>query len=284
MQQKATPDIELIHRQVVFSICGQRYKLRAGHPRLVHKRLQQQLSNSLSRHHRTAGPAGGIVTTAADLLRFARLHLNGGYNDEGERLIAESAVYAMQEHLVPFPEGPAAIGLSWFLSTEDGVDFVEHGGGTNGQVSLLKLVPEHNLALALLTNANSGGLLTHAIGEYFVTEYLGLKQQKPRLVEPTPAQLAEVCQRYSRPFSDVEIKLVDGQLQVQMTIKQGFPTAAAPIPPPPPPFPVAFTADGNLIGLDGPFKDAPGALLRNEDGKIEYLRVSARLHKAMGPA
>ena len=234
---------------------------------------------------RASGPAGGIVTTAADLLRFARLHLNGGFNDDGERIVSEAGIYAMQERLVPVSEDDdGAIGLSWFLSTVDGIDFVEHGGGTNGQISLLKLVPEQNMALVLLTNANMGGPLNNAVAEYFVTEYLGLKHAKPQPVDPTPAQLAETCQVYARPFMDVELKMADGRLVAQLTIKQGFPAPDSPIPPPPPPFPAAFTAAGNVLILDGPYKDIQGVLLRDENGKIEYLRLGARLHRAQGSA
>jgi len=48
---------------------------------------------------RTAGPAGGICSTPADVLRFAQLHLHGG-----EGIVSGDSVRAMQEQQVVVPE------------------------------------------------------------------------------------------------------------------------------------------------------------------------------------
>ena len=52
---------------------------------------------------------------------------------------------------------------------------MRHGGGTKGQISLLVMVPEHDLAVAVLTNADQGGLITDEVRRWVLKELLGLE-------------------------------------------------------------------------------------------------------------
>ena len=69
---------------------------------------------------RSAGPAGGICSTASDLLGFAALHL-GGVAPSGDRLLREDSLAAMREPLAVVPSGigpfPPRWGLGWSLGS-----------------------------------------------------------------------------------------------------------------------------------------------------------------------
>ena len=63
---------------------------------------------------RSVGPAGLIVSNAADLLAFARLHLAGGRAGDGSRLLSEASASAMADWQADLPD-PYILGDSWGL-------------------------------------------------------------------------------------------------------------------------------------------------------------------------
>lgn len=96
-------------------------------------------------------PAGALLAMSpADLLRFARMHLEGG----GEVLSA-AAVKSMQQRQVDLPYLGMlgdAWGIGWEIFDWDGGTVIGHDGGTVGQSAFLRVVPAAGVAVALLTN------------------------------------------------------------------------------------------------------------------------------------
>ncbi len=128
---------------------------------------------------RTAGPAGAICSTAAEVVRFAQLHLAGGTLD-GVQILRPSSVEAMQKPQVEVPSGgvgPSAShwGLGWELSEWDGTRVIGHDGGTIGQVSFLRVVPEAGVAIALLTNGGNPMALFRDVFAPLLAELAGVK-------------------------------------------------------------------------------------------------------------
>ncbi|MFJ9031944.1 serine hydrolase domain-containing protein [Streptomyces sp. NPDC102274] len=104
---------------------------------------------------RSAGPYGGISATAADVVRFARLFIDGGTAPEGTRVLSAGAVKAMLTREVELPDQwflGAHWGLGWGLFEWDGARGFGHDGSTFGQLAYLRAIPEAGIALALLTN------------------------------------------------------------------------------------------------------------------------------------
>lgn len=101
-------------------------------------------------------PAGATaVASAGELMRFVRLHLDGGVW-QGKRLLSAESVHAMSqvEGTLPGPNWVLpARGLGWVIADWSGQRVLGHDGGTTGQASFLRAAPGINLALVLLTNA-----------------------------------------------------------------------------------------------------------------------------------
>ena len=101
--------------------------------------------------------AGWAYTaTVADLLTFARLHLDDGIAPDGKRLISEGSVAAMQAPAAAtgeFGMPGTAVGLGWRLSQWDGRTIIGHDGDTVGQSAYLRIDPETGVAACLLTNS-----------------------------------------------------------------------------------------------------------------------------------
>jgi len=112
---------------------------------------------------RSAGPAGLINSSAADVLAFARMHLTGGVTADGTRVLSEESTAAMQEHQADVPDKHTlgdSWGIGWIRFDWNGQRLIGHDGNTLGQAAFLRIFPEENLAVTLLTN---GG---HALDLY----------------------------------------------------------------------------------------------------------------------
>jgi CubicO group peptidase (beta-lactamase class C family) len=227
---------------------------------------------------RAAWPAGGITCDVQDLLRYARFHLGNGKTNNGQYLLATESIAAMQS-IQTRVWGDESWGLTWSLKSVNGTKIVGHGGGTVGQVSLLALVPEHDFAIAVFTNANSGGLITDDVANWVLREYLGLERQNPEAIQATEDELAQYTGFYSRPFLDVELGILGGRLIGAVSYKGGFPSRDVPPPPPPPPVSLGLCDKDRLIVLDGMMKNATADVVRAPDSSIGWLRFSGRIHR-----
>jgi hypothetical protein len=143
---------------------------------------------------------------------------------------------------------------------------------------LLLLIPEHDFAIAILTNADRGGFVTNDVSRWALKQYLGLEIPDPTPLESSEEQMAPYVGCYSRPFADIELGILGGKLVGQMTYKGSFPTKDSPPSPAPPPMSLALCEKDRLLVLDGPFKDAKADIVRKPDGSIGWLRASGRIH------
>ncbi len=101
-----------------------------------------------------------LMTSAADLIAFARTHMALGVAPNGTRILSEASARAMQNKTID-NEGRGYtyvnMGLGWMVS-DDGM--LHHLGGSPGIVSALYAYPQQRFAAAILTNsAHSFGLM-----------------------------------------------------------------------------------------------------------------------------
>jgi CubicO group peptidase (beta-lactamase class C family) len=168
---------------------------------------------------RAAGPAGATpCSTVEDLLKFARMHVDGGVARDDKRVISEESVREMQRPQVTLPaspgDGAAHWGLGWMLFDWGGRRVIGHDGGTIGQQSSLRILPEEKFAVAVLTNSLGGGLLAQRIMHWLFAQTLGI-EMPPRAQPPeSPPQLdlAPYAGVYDREGLRTTIRLQDGQL------------------------------------------------------------------------
>jgi CubicO group peptidase (beta-lactamase class C family) len=131
-----------------------------------------------------AGPAGAINSCAADMAKWVQLQLNHGkFTDREGRLFSEERSKEMwsPQTILPIGDPPAPLAglkanfadyaLGWGLRDYHGRKLVGHTGGVAGFVSRVMLVPEENLGVVVLTNAEEDGafdaILYHVLDHYF---------------------------------------------------------------------------------------------------------------------
>ncbi len=225
---------------------------------------------------RAANPAGGIASTVKDQLRYARFHMGDGTAADGTRLLSEESIALMQSPRVPAANGEF-FGVTWFIRELDGTRVVRHGGATNGQLSAFIIVPERAFAVTVLTNSNRGGELHRDVTKWAMRHYLGIGEPEPEPLKLPEEDLAPYLGRYTSLMSDIELKMREGGIVVEMTPKGGFPKRDSPALPAPPPMRAALCGDDSLVILDEPAKDTRGEFLRGPDGAIRWLRIGGRV-------
>lgn len=158
-------------------------------------------------------PGGSIVcSSAADMARFARLHLGGGVLDD-RRLLREETVREMQEPTGKRPDG-SGYGVGWFVDTYHGQRCVYHSGGMPGVSTLLRLFPEHQAACIILTNCDTPGI-TQAVSTRIAEVLFPGSEAKPaKEAPPAPGEPKEW-----RGVWKGKLVLPSGEVPLTLTVK-----------------------------------------------------------------
>jgi CubicO group peptidase (beta-lactamase class C family) len=108
---------------------------------------------------RSNGPMGGVMAPAADVLAFARLHVEDGRGPDGSDLLVPAAIAEMQEPQVetPLPGDDQALG--WTVRRWGPLVCLGQDADTIGQRAFIRVVPERRFALCVLTNSPPGAAL-----------------------------------------------------------------------------------------------------------------------------
>jgi CubicO group peptidase (beta-lactamase class C family) len=221
---------------------------------------------------RAVHPAGGIVQSLKELLRYARFAF------DGKPLLAEASYAELCRPQVPVGGSFDATGLAWRLRRIEDVQTIAHGGGTSGQAAGLCVVPERRFAFAVLTNHAYGSAVIERLEEAALAAFLGIRAPAPARLEHEPERLSEYAGRYSSWMSDAELHASGVGLELRVTPKRGFPKPDSPLPPAPPPAQLWFYEDDAVYASDGLWKGAKAEFLRGPDDGIAWFRLGGRVY------
>jgi CubicO group peptidase (beta-lactamase class C family) len=173
---------------------------------------------------RSCGPAGTICATPADVIAFARMHLDGGRAQDGAQVLSAESVAAMQEAQARLPDPyiqGSHFALPWMLY-DWGRPVYGHDGGTIGQTAFLRVVPDARVAICVLTNGGHAQDLWEDLARPLLAELAGvavpIRLEPP--AEPVDVALEPYVGTYERLGTRLEIELRDGRL-VARTIALG---------------------------------------------------------------
>lgn len=189
------------------------------------------------------GAAGGIVSSAQDMLQWMNVQMNDGQMNGKEIFPTKLTDITWLPHN-PLAGGTSftSAGLGWFLRMREGHRLVNHGGGYDGMYSQVMMAPDDKLGVVVLTNSMTG--LSSALANYIINSYLGISTEEwlEKSIERQKTGDEEWDQRhqsrldarvmdtkaslpldgytgtYDDPmFGEIEISLADGQLQLGFT-------------------------------------------------------------------
>lgn len=163
---------------------------------------------------RAFGPGGNITSTVRDVLAMAHVLLNEGTAPNGHRVVSADSIREMMRSRVPVPDpymyGPAwALGLivcDWHGETVYATD-----GSTIGQNARLRILPDSNTAIAMLTNGGPRESFYRKVFNEILTGLGTVTIPDPPTPDPTlnldPSRYEGV---YERPGTRYEVS-TDGE-------------------------------------------------------------------------
>ncbi|MEU6426183.1 serine hydrolase domain-containing protein [Microbispora sp. NPDC046973] len=167
----------------------------------------------------TWGPAGGTpIGTIADLLAFGRTHLAGGLSPSGARVLSAESTALMQQvsYDMATPNVPP-MGLGWVRYPFGDTTVLAMSGASPGGVSILCVVPEHDLVFAAYGNTPGAIVLHDRILRRLLTEHLGVRI--PTLITESVqgVDLTPYVGTYRSNQLRIDVRVVDGQLEERTT-------------------------------------------------------------------
>lgn len=189
---------------------------RAATGHLIHSIDEGPVASPLPHLPRAFGPGGTISSTIRDVLTMAHVILNNGTAPNGTTIVSPERIREMMESRVPIPDpymfGPAwALGLivcDWHGETVYATD-----GSTIGQHARLRILPDSDLAIAMLTNGGPRESLYRKVFNEILTEFDAVTI--PDLPAPDPALRLDVSRytgTYARPGTHYEVTAADERL------------------------------------------------------------------------
>jgi len=136
------------------------------------------------RQRQPIAPAAAVQTTANDMTRWMRLHLNGGVLD-GTRYVSDSSMremHSVHAIITPTPAMRAArlvqdtvtgYGLGWQIMDYRGHRVWWHTGNGDGQIAWMALFPDDRLGIAVMVNTWSAPNVHFALINRIADTFLG---------------------------------------------------------------------------------------------------------------
>jgi hypothetical protein len=167
-----------------------------------------------------SNPAAGnqLAMPARGLVELARMHLADGVAPGGVRLLSADSARLMRAPQVEVPAtvgGSVRQGLGWRLSSR----VVEHGGDAPGNGALLLLVPDRQVAIAVLVNGGDMYGLIRELCDGLLDELAGLASPPAPEVRPENAVDVDAdryCGRYQLRNQAARVT-VDGSGRLWLT-------------------------------------------------------------------
>jgi CubicO group peptidase (beta-lactamase class C family) len=232
--------------------------------------------------------AGGVITTIADLMRYAQFHLGDGGAD-GKPFLPKALLADMQTPQLRKNSTDDEMGVGWHLRRLGGVLTAAHGGTLNGHCLLIQLVPARNLAFTILTNHTDGWRLVQDIEHAILKRYEGISLAPNQPVGhrgvneamtfhstplATQPNLDEYVGTYRRtPSGSVTVRQEAGKLIVGGINAQGGTT-------------IVFYGRDVAYAIAGSYTGSPYEFVRETDGRVGWIRINGRIAKrdrAQGP-
>src|SRR5215467_6859965 len=103
-------------------------------------------------------PAGGVWTSAHDLIRYVELEITQGKLPDGKQLVSAGNLLARRAPQIATGED-VTYGMGLTVDRTYAIPVVHHGGSMAGYKSDIMLLPDSGIGAVLLTNSDNGGMM-----------------------------------------------------------------------------------------------------------------------------
>jgi CubicO group peptidase (beta-lactamase class C family) len=238
----------------------------------------------LWRRSRGDNPGGGLASSVADQLGWARFHLGDGRAQGSGRVLPAELLGRMRQPTARLRASTLgdAIGIGWFLREVDGVGTVGHGGSANGQFAELLTVPERGFAVVALANAgpDDGLAFNQVVVRRALQTYLGVIDRDPEPLPYDRARAQEVVGSYENEVMTLTIGTDGAGLTLMGGIKPEIRAGAdkeLPSDLPPAAMGLLPGDTDEYIITEGGMKGLRGFFTRDQRGAVVGVDLAGRL-------
>ena len=161
-------------------------------------------------------PAGQMYSNVEELTRFAIAFMHDGLLD-GKQVLSPVVIAKLSSPHVLRHGTNDHYGYGLSVSTERGVRIVQHGGSRTGYGSTIRMAPDKQVAVIVLTNRSGSSLPRTATKAIELALSL-----TPEIARPAPEPLtlneqesSDLIGRYTNYRQTIELSLRDGKLQAR---------------------------------------------------------------------
>jgi hypothetical protein len=226
-----------------------------------------------------------LWTDIREQIRFVQARFADG-TITGPRVLDPAAVREMHTPLRAFTGSEVvSLGWSWIVLDFEGGRLITHDGATFGQAAVVAAAPEQRWGIAVLTNSQTGSVVTEAATSEALKQYFGIDTGGSgggsggglRARNMTEAQLREYAGRYEVPTIRFTLTPRDGKLDYTYEWL-GWPGAIKPSND-------VSIPDGTLtfVGTDVAVGDLDNPSFqigfeRGKDDRVRWLSLGVRLY------
>lgn len=171
---------------------------------------------------RAFGPGGNITSTVREVLAMAHVLLTGGVAPNGNHILSAESVQEMKRSRVSVPD-PYMFGPQWALGLIvcdwHGETVYASDGSTIGQNARLRILPDSNTAIVMLTNGGPRESFYRKVFNEILND-LGAVTI-PDLPDPDPTLELDLSRYegvYERPGTRFEVSAEDGKLHLTLVL------------------------------------------------------------------
>ena len=157
-------------------------------------------------------PAGSIFSSVQDLARWVIALMHDGQLD-GRQALSPSLFKQLSAPHAALPGSESKYGYGLMTGKHRGLRIVEHGGSRSGYGSLIRMAPDHRVAVIILVNRTGGSLPKTAEKALELLLPFEARVEKPKQpIAMTEAEMARYTGVYGNQANRVEIVSKDGKL------------------------------------------------------------------------
>jgi CubicO group peptidase (beta-lactamase class C family) len=226
--------------------------------------------------------AGGGAMSLENLVRYAQFHLKSGVA-AGQQVLSSTLAQQMRTSVIRKNATTDEMGLGWHLRRVGGVVTAAQGGTGGGHCLHVQLVPDRDLAFAILTNHSEGFRLVQHVEQKILATYeklsltpnqatggnRGVSEDMRLHATPLAKQpaLDQYAGKYDRtPSTSYDLRVEGGTLRSATSPGTSY-TFYGPD--------VAYVA--SVEGTGGGYVGMPVEFIRNAAGAVGWIRVNGRM-------
>jgi CubicO group peptidase (beta-lactamase class C family) len=159
-------------------------------------------------------PSAGLWSSANEMARYVITQLRHGTSPNGTQVVSAESLEETWTPQVAVSDS-TSYGLGWFIEDWQGLRIIRHGGNTRGFTSDVAFIPDADIGIVVLTNAQDANVVTAGIRqrlfELVYDQPGAIESQFSAAVEDAKQARAQMLAQLGDPLDSVQAGVLTGE-------------------------------------------------------------------------